>query len=148
VIFSDDDSVIEIIKDYTKIKRNSDVGKINKGNIEEIVKLLETIPRQQKIDYPRLEISKIFNGDTSAISKNLTGWKSAVFSLLTALPNDTFNSQTVGAIAEQLCDKYPNNNNREAKVRQTLQLLRDMGLVEFTSPGQYQRLWMGSNNNE
>ena len=51
-------------------------------------------------------------------------------------------------IAEQLKEAYPRNHNREAKVRQILQQLRDIGLIEFTSPGIYKRLWVKGDINE
>jgi len=36
--------------------------------------------------------------------------------------------------------KYPNNNFIKDKIRQQLQLLRDKGILEFTSRGNYRKL--------
>lgn len=38
---------------------------------------------------------------------------------------------------------FPTNNNRQAKIRQVLQQLRDEGIVEFLGDGQYRRIKKG-----
>ena len=42
---------------------------------------------------------------------------------------------------EQLQNLYPDNNHIEDKIRQTLQYLRDDGIIEFTdNNGEYKRI--------
>lgn len=40
-----------------------------------------------------------------------------------------------------LKEQYRNNRNIEAKIRQQLQYLRDLGLVKFEGNGVYKKLW-------
>jgi type II restriction enzyme len=88
-----------------------------------------------------MDISVIPDENLNAVSEGLSGWKRDVFLTLGQF-DETFKTAEVSIIAQQLGDKYPYNNYREAKVRQVLQQLRDLGLVEFTSPGVYRRLWV------
>lgn len=39
-----------------------------------------------------------------------------------------------------LSTKYPLNKNVRPKIRQQLQILRDMGIIEFTQPGIYRKI--------
>jgi type II restriction enzyme len=39
---------------------------------------------------------------------------------------------------QQLYAKHPNNHNIKAKIRQQLQLLRDMSYLKFISRGKYE----------
>jgi type II restriction enzyme len=129
------------LSDFSFIINNASVGKITKKTIETITQILKNIPKSERIDYPNFEITALYEDDLSAITKHLNGWKFDVFQEINNLPNESFNTIIVNEIAENLKNKYPNNNNREAKVRQQLQHLRDLGLVEFISPGIYKRLW-------
>jgi type II restriction enzyme len=52
----------------------------------------------------------------------------------------TFTLENVYSFEKELSDKHPKNRNVRPKIRQQLQLLRDLGLVEFVTPGVYRRL--------
>ena len=41
---------------------------------------------------------------------------------------------------EELKIKHPMNNNKEAKIRQQLQFLRDKGFIDFSSRGNYKKI--------
>ncbi|MDR3090230.1 MAG: phospholipase D-like domain-containing protein [Desulfobulbaceae bacterium] len=141
-IITDDPYLVNsALSDFSFIINNASVGKITKKTIETITQILKNIPKSERIDYPNFEITALYEDDLSAITKHLNGWKFDVFQEINNLPNESFNTIIVNEIAENLKNKYPNNNNREAKVRQQLQHLRDLGLVEFISPGIYKRLW-------
>jgi type II restriction enzyme len=73
---------------------------------------------------------------------NLTPWEKDVFQCLLELENDVFTLKQVYAVKGRLSLLHPNNRNVEAKIRQQLQYLRDIGLLEFTRPGLYKKLWM------
>jgi type II restriction enzyme len=49
----------------------------------------------------------------------------------------TFTLANVYAFEQELAAKHPDNHNVKAKIRQQLQVLRDLGLIEFLSPGLY-----------
>lgn len=52
----------------------------------------------------------------------------------------TFTLENVYSFEIELAAKHPKNRFVKAKIRQQLQVLRDLGIVEFISPGVYRRL--------
>ncbi|HPW40986.1 MAG TPA: phospholipase D-like domain-containing protein [Bacillota bacterium] len=142
------DLVDSSVYEYNSIIKDNRVGRITLQSISDIGKILEKIPPVQKIAYPQFDLSATYESDINSIAKSLAGWRKSVFIILNSMQEDTFSSQEVKFIAEQLKEAYPENHNREAKVRQILQQLRDTGLIEFTSPGIYRRLWVKGAINE
>jgi len=141
VMIDDLPSVGKIIDFYDDIQMRNDVGRISNKNIIEIQGLLERLPQITPIKYPQFDISAGSDKNVVSIARNLTGWKRDVFLTLGQF-EDEFTTAEIAVIAEQLRAHYPRNNNREAKVRQILQQLRDLGLVEFVNPGVYKKLWI------
>ena len=136
------------VYEYNSIINDDRVGKITSQSISDIAKILEKIPPVQKTVYPQFDLSATYESDINPIAESLTGWKQSVFIILNSMQEDIFSSHEVKFIADQLKEVYPENYNREAKVRQILQQLRDTGLIEFTSPGIYKRLWVKGTVNE
>ena len=66
-------------------------------------------------------------------------WPLAVSFLIRPLP-DEFALADVYAIATPLRRAFPNNRHVEAKIRQSLQILRDRGEIAFETPGRYRKL--------
>ncbi len=130
------------VYEYNSIINDDRVGKITMQSISDIAKILGKIPPVQKISYPQFDLSATYESDINPIAESLTGWKKSVFIILNSMQEDVFSTKEVKSIAEKLGEVYPENHNREAKVRQILQQLRDTGLIEFTSPGIYKRLWV------
>jgi len=141
-LLTDDAAIVKPALDfYNSVTKREDVGKITELEIEKISELLQSIPPAQPVEYPRLELSATTDRNLSAISDSLSGWKKYVFLSLGQF-GEYFTSTEVSIMAQQLQRRYPRNNNREAKIRQVLQQLRDLGLVEFSSPGVYRKLWV------
>jgi type II restriction enzyme len=68
------------------------------------------------------------------------GWSASLLRIVESLPSQ-FRLAEVYKFAEDLSSKYPNNRNVKAKIRQQLQVLRDLGFLEFTEHrGQYRRV--------
>jgi hypothetical protein len=65
-------------------------------------------------------------------------WPVALLSLIEPLP-DVFSLTEVYAIAEPLRKAFPNNHHAEAKIRQSLQVLRDRGEIMFEGSGRYRK---------
>jgi len=82
-----------------------------------------------------------FNGGLDAIVANLSLWKKDVFIHLTKINKNIFDSNDVYGFANELQLKHPDNKNIKPKIRQQLQYLRDLGLLEFIKPGVYKKLW-------
>jgi type II restriction enzyme len=71
----------------------------------------------------------------------LKGWKLSMFEIISTL-NQEFTLEDVYKYEQELRRRYPENRNIRPKIRQQLQFLRDLGLIEFLSnDGEYRRLW-------
>jgi phosphatidylserine/phosphatidylglycerophosphate/cardiolipin synthase-like enzyme len=140
-IISGDNTIVESAVGYfDKTERNNHTGKITDVIVSEITEILSKIPQAPSIHYPKVNLSDTLNKNLTAITETLSGWKRSVFLALMQF-EETFTSADVSIVAAQLAKAYPNNHHREEKVRQTLQKLRDLGLIEFTLPGVYKKLW-------
>ena len=67
------------------------------------------------------------------------GWLADVLMCVERLYS-TFTLENVYSFEAELAAKHPKNRFVRAKIRQQLQELRDIGLIEFVSPGVYRRL--------
>jgi type II restriction enzyme len=65
------------------------------------------------------------------------GWAASVLTELRRLGQQRFTIQDAYSMEPQISAKYPANNNVRAKIRQQLQILRDLGLLRFESRGLY-----------
>jgi hypothetical protein len=66
-------------------------------------------------------------------------WKQAVGEIVRSLPRD-FALADVLSRHDELQREFPNNRFIDAKIRQSLQILRNQGLLQFVGPGRYRRL--------
>ncbi len=78
--------------------------------------------------------------DTDMLLNGFRGWLKLTLRGVLAMPESGFQLRDLvnecGSVAAK---EYPENQHVEAKLRQQLQRLRDLGIVEFVSPGQYRR---------
>ena len=74
------------------------------------------------------------------------GWMTDVLACVRRIGKPTFTLDEVYAFEDELAAKHPANRNVRAKIRQQLQVLREEGLVEFSSRGNY-RLMSKANPN-
>ena len=65
------------------------------------------------------------------------GWLADVLGCVERLPA-SFTLDDVYVYAEELSKKHPKNHNIRPKIRQQLQVLRDLGLLRFVRPGVYE----------
>ncbi|HLS70918.1 MAG TPA: hypothetical protein VK027_04580 [Chitinophagaceae bacterium] len=86
-------------------------------------------------EYDILEIPE------EALIASLKGWKLEVLKCIQLIKNQKFTLKEMNNFEFYLKEKYPNNNNITAKIRQQLQDLRDLGLIEFLGNGEYKKLW-------
>lgn len=61
-----------------------------------------------------------------------------MLNVVRALGQDEFSLAEVYAHADALARLHPANRHVPDKIRQQLQVLRDLGFVRFLEPGQYQ----------
>lgn len=66
------------------------------------------------------------------------GWTLDVLKVVRELRRERFSLADVYARESHLAALHPKNHNIQPKIRQQLQVLRDLGFIDFVSPGQYQ----------
>ena len=68
------------------------------------------------------------------------GWANLTLRIVRSLHASEFALSDVYGMEQSFATSYPENNNIRAKVRQQLQVLRDLGYIEFRGPGRYRLL--------
>ena len=68
---------------------------------------------------------------------SLRGWTVDVLNAVRRMGKSRFSLQELYAFEPELKSLHPQNQNVRPKIRQQLQVLRDLGLVDFISPGTY-----------
>ena len=71
------------------------------------------------------------------VPPTLRGWTLDVLNVIRKLGRATFAIQELYKHEPELRAMHPNNQNVRPKIRQQLQVLRNLGLIEFGSPGNY-----------
>lgn len=108
--------------------------------------LLDRIPQDGKIamvsdgstveeETVREEFSRIRK--LAEVPPTLRGWTLDVLSTIRKLGKARFSLQELYQLESDLQRLHPRNQNVRPKIRQQLQALRNLGLIEFTSPGNY-----------
>ncbi len=84
----------------------------------------------------RREFSRIRR--LAELSPTVRGWTLDVLTAIRKLGKTRFSLQELYGLEPYLHSIHPHNQNVRPKIRQQLQVLRDLGLVEFLSPGSYE----------
>ncbi len=78
--------------------------------------------------------------DREMLLEGFSGWKRLTLEGVLSMPDDDFGIEDIyGVCGPSAAEEYPENHNVQAKLRQQLQLLRNLGIVEFVTPGNYRR---------
>jgi type II restriction enzyme len=83
----------------------------------------------------RQEFSRV--KQLAQIPPSLRGWTLDVLRAVRQLGKAEFTLQDIYALEPELKALHPNNQNVRPKIRQQLQVLRDLGLITFVDPGNY-----------
>ncbi len=141
------DEVAEDFEELWSAHEDADIDAEVLDGIDEIVACMPPPPREPEAPIPeRLELTVdeqdvMLEKAAEAIIESLTGWKREVFEVLLEIEDTHFSLAEVYERAPRFAARYPDNENIEAKIRQQLQFLRDLGLVKFVEPGRYKKLW-------
>ena len=147
-IFIDDEKLVANISKDFNILSNSEITGIVKR--EHILKANEILSKIPKVSLPKIPVVDIETPEmsfdivedaTNSISSSLSGWKLDVFICLISINKQEFTLNEVYFFEKKLKAMYPNNQNVKAKIRQQIQFLRDLGLIEFLANGKYKKLW-------
>lgn len=143
-IVSDDKELINTANfDFKNMCNNDITGKLKLSNLVEIERLLDSVPKETRIKFPNYELEndEVYSYDIISSSPNLSGWKKDIFDIIVKFSDNHFALQDFEVYKPSLKILYPQNNNIEAKIRQVLQQLRDLGLIIFEGNGNYMRLF-------
>ena len=114
--------------------------------------ILAKVPKEKRIKFEKSEKDlfpavkyepedDLYDGGVETISNTLSGWRLDTFNAISKIPANIFKLEKVYAYKQHLQELHPENRNIEAKIRQQLQELRDLGLIEFLGGGVYRKLW-------
>lgn len=117
---------------------NIDISKVPDAGKIFLVKNSEIINQQS--------VKEIFNKTLFLRLKNkdAKGWILDIMTCVDLIKKETFTLDEVYKFEEKLKLKYPNNNFIKDKIRQQLQILRDKGIIEFVSRGNYKKVHYGN----
>ena len=113
---------------------NIDISKIPESGRIFIVKDSKEIPKD-KVEI-KLQSTSFLKGQ----KLDSRGWIIDILNCVDRIQGNDFTLEQVYAFENQLKLKHPENNHIKDKIRQQLQYLRDKGILEFTSRGNYKKL--------
>jgi molybdenum cofactor biosynthesis enzyme len=147
-IFTTNSEIVsKVVNDFSSISKDENIGIVKLTDIEAVRKILAKIPPSESIKIPNFKIDSpeenydIIEIQEEVLTSTLTGWKLEIFKCIQSIPNQIFNLNEVTKFERHLKGIFPSNQNIPAKIRQQLQYLRDLGLIEFLGNGQYKKLW-------
>ncbi|MDP3930615.1 MAG: phospholipase D-like domain-containing protein [Bacteroidota bacterium] len=147
-IYTDNAAIVsKVVADFSSISSNENIGKVKLTDIDFVRKLLAKIPLSESIKLPKFELESpeekfdVIEIHNDIISSSLKGWKLEVFRCAQSIPNQIFSLKDINKFEPQLKKIYPSNHTITDKIRQQLQNLRDLGLLEFLGNGRYKKLW-------
>lgn len=148
VYINEEDIVRQVCKDFDQLLKSKNIGEIKQENIEIVEDILKKIPSQEKSKLPFLDFDSaeykidVMNINTTHIASSLSGWQKDVFICVNTINTQKFVLKEMYSFEESLGMLHPRNNNIREKIRQQLQSLRDIGLIEFLGEGRYRKLWV------
>lgn len=72
---------------------------------------------------------------------HLRGWTLDMLKVIRKMNRQTFSLSEIYVFESELARTHPDNRNIRPKIRQQLQVLRDLGFLEFTKRGYYRIRW-------
>jgi len=114
--------------------------------------ILAKVPKEKKVKFEKSEKDlfpkeyyepedDLYDGGVQTIANTLSGWRLDIFNVVSKIPFNIFKLGQVYAYKQHLQELHPRNRFIEDKIRQQLQELRKLGLVEFLGGGVYRKLW-------
>ncbi len=143
-IYSDNELVDEVNTEFNNILDDKEVivkcGLKELGDLKEQIEIIKLSDTSVIIDNEDVLLNK---DDCNIIVNSFKGgWKKTILELLILNDLNEFTLQDLNKYEEYLKEKHPDNNNIKPKIRQILQQLRDIGLIEFLGHGHYRKLWL------
>jgi hypothetical protein len=149
VIIEDKEIVEKLKENYLKLFGNKEISPyVTEEIITITAEILSKVPKEKKVRFEKTEKeifpepeNDLYDAGVETITRTLSGWKLDVFNVVSKIRQNIFDLRTAYEFENELRKLHPENQNIEPKIRQQLQELRDLGLIEFISPGLYRKLW-------
>jgi phosphatidylserine/phosphatidylglycerophosphate/cardiolipin synthase-like enzyme len=153
VLIDDSDIVGKLKSDFMTIFKDEErVSVVTEEIISVTADILAKVPKEKGTKFEKSEKElfsdaayqpedDLYDAGVETITGTLSGWRLDVFNAVTKVPLKVFKLDDVYAFIKQLQKLHPENCHVKAKIRQQLQELRNLGLIEFTGKGVYRKLW-------
>ncbi|TAE86264.1 MAG: hypothetical protein EAY81_05785 [Bacteroidetes bacterium] len=127
-IYSNESALVnQVVADFNMLSKHENTGKVKQSDIDTVRKIIATLPKSKGITLPNIELA--------SPEEQLD---------VIDIPKQVFTLKDVSKYKSKLQSIYPSNQHVMDKVRQQLQYLRDLGLIEFLGNGSYKKLWNDS----
>lgn len=145
--------VKNIAEDFLDIWKNSECYRINSAILDRAEKIIKISPKRYsgkiRLDERRFfnnamrdpQTDDLYTGGIESIVENLSAWEKEIFHCVDEIGTGIFKLSQVYSFEVLLQSKFPRNHHIKDKIRQQLQNLRNIGLIEFVKPGIYRKLW-------
>ena len=141
-ILIDDNTITDkIYNDYVEMINNDECGIFNIQLLDKLEKIKQRINKKPIVSLD-FENDVIIIEEKNTLIENMSSWQQDIFEIINELANDIFVIENIYSYKEKLKLKHLKNNNIEAKIRQILQQLRDMGFIKFVNKGIYKKMWI------
>ena len=153
VLIHDSDIVGRLRSDFLQIFEDEEkVSTVTEEILSTTEDIIAKVPKEKRIKFEKSEKDlfpapeyepqdDLYDGGVKTIANTLSGWRLDAFNVVSKISANIFRLDQVYAHKQHLQELHPENRNVEAKIRQQLQELRDLGLIEFLGGGVYRKLW-------
>lgn len=153
VLINDSNIVSKLKYDFLKMfTDNERVSVITEEILAVTEGILSNVPKEKKVQFEKSEKDlfpkvhyepedDLYDGGVETIREMLSGWRLDTFDVVSNIPESVFELDRVYAYKQHFQELHPDNQHIEAKIRQQLQELRELGLIEFLGSGIYRKLW-------
>lgn len=149
VICDEPSFTIEVCKNYDSLYKSRLSDQVVEDDVNEVYNILNGLPKEKKVKIPRINLHAALDEEDELltvgyeyIEKSLSGWKLEVFKDICKIDKMIFNLDDIYKFKGELHKIFPGNNFIEAKIRQVLQGLRNIGLIKFLGNGEYKKLFL------
>ena len=139
--------VKRIINDFNILAEDEKTGIVELTELSKINEIINALPKESRIIIPKINSNEdekdfeIFTGDINIVEAKLRGWSKDVFRCMLKMQSKEFSLSDIYGFEEKLNKIHPKNKFIKDKIRQQLQKLRDIGLIQFLGNGNYKKLW-------
>ena len=153
VLIDDAKTTGRLKSEFLQIFQDEDkASKVTEEILSTTENILAKVPKEKRIKFEKSEKDlfpkvtyepedDLYDGGVKTIADTLSGWRLDTFKVVSKIRANIFKLEQVYAYKQHLQELHPENRNIEAKIRQQLQELRDLGLIEFLGTGVYRKLW-------